>query len=242
MWNVLNWLQKHLVWSIPLAMLAGLGFGQVADPGFLRGAILPLTFLMVYPMMVTMNVKELLKPGGGTLQGTTLAINFLLMPAIGYAAGLLFFADQPMVRLALLLTALLPTSGMTISWTGFAKGNVPAAVKMTVVGLIAGSLLAPVYLKALLGTVVEIPVLQVFLQIALIVFLPLGLGTVTQRWLIDKHGEPHFNQKLKPKFPPFPPWVCWASSLCPWRSSRMTSLPTLGCCLHCCCPWCWSTR
>ena len=132
MWNVLNWLQKHLVWSIPLAMLAGLGFGQVADPGFLRGAILPLTFLMVYPMMVTMNVKELLKPGGGTLQGTTLAINFILMPGIGYAAGLLFFADQPMVRLALLLTALLPTSGMTISWTGFAKGNVPAAVKMTV--------------------------------------------------------------------------------------------------------------
>ncbi len=125
------------------------------------------------------------------------------MPAIGYAAGLLFFADQPMVRLALLLTALLPTSGMTISWTGFAKGNVPAAVKMTVVGLIAGSLLAPVYLKALLGTVVEIPVLQVFIQIALIVFLPLGLGTLTQRWLIAKHGEPHFNQKLKPKFPPF---------------------------------------
>ena len=24
MWNVLNWLQKNLVWSIPLAMLAGL--------------------------------------------------------------------------------------------------------------------------------------------------------------------------------------------------------------------------
>lgn len=203
MWNVLNWLQKNLVWSIPLAMLAGLGFGQVADPGFLRGAILPLTFLMVYPMMVTMNVKELLKPGGGTLQGTTLAINFVLMPAIGYAAGLLFFTDQPMVRLALLLTALLPTSGMTISWTGFAKGNVPAAVKMTVVGLIAGSLLAPVYLKLLLGTVVQIPVLQVFLQIALIVFLPLLLGSITQRWLIGKHGEPHFNQKLKPKFPPF---------------------------------------
>lgn len=203
MWNVLNWLQKNLVWSIPLAMLAGLLFGQVADPGFLRSAILPLTFLMVYPMMVTMNVKELLKPGGGKLQGTALVINFLLMPAIGYGVGLLFFADQPMVRLALLLTALLPTSGMTISWTGFAKGNVPAAVKMTVVGLVAGSLLAPVYLKALLGTVVDIPVLQVFLQIALIVFLPLLLGTLTQRWLIGKHGEATFNQQLKPKFPPF---------------------------------------
>jgi ACR3 family arsenite efflux pump ArsB len=202
MWKVLNWAQKNLVWSIPMAMLAGLGFGQAADPGFLRGAILPLTFLMVYPMMVTMNVRDLFKPGGNRLQGTTLAINFILMPAIGYGMGLLFFADQPMVRLALLLTALLPTSGMTISWTGFAKGNVPAAVKMTVVGLIAGSLLAPVYLKALLGAVVEIPVLQVFGQIALIVFLPLLLGTITQRWLVARHGEPRFNGHYKPKFPP----------------------------------------
>lgn len=203
MWNVLNWLQKNLIWSIPLAMLAGLVVGQGTDARFLRSAILPLTFLMVYPMMVTLNVKELFKSGGGRLQGTALAINFVLMPAIGYGMGLLFFADQPMVRLALLLTALLPTSGMTISWTGFAKGNVPAAVKMTVVGLFAGSLLAPVYLKAMLGALVEIPVLQVFGQIALIVFLPLLLGTITQRWLIGKHGEPHFNQKLKPKFPPF---------------------------------------
>ena len=101
------------------------------------------------------------------------------------------------------LTEVLPTPGVTRAGTCFGKGNVSAGVKRNGGGLIAGALLAPVYLKALLGTVVEIPVLQVFLQIALIVFLPLGLGTVTQRWLIDKHGEPHFNQKLKPKFPPF---------------------------------------
>lgn len=203
MWKVLNWLQKNLVWSIPLAMLAGLLFGQLTEPGFLRAAILPLTFLMVYPMMVTMHLRDMFKPGGGKLQGVTQAINFVLMPAIGYGMGLLFFADQPMVRMALLLTSLLPTSGMTISWTGFAKGNVPAAVKMTIIGLIGGSLLAPLYLKTLLGAVVEIPVLQVFLQIALIVFLPLVLGNLTQRWLISRHGEPRFNGHYKPKFPPF---------------------------------------
>jgi ACR3 family arsenite efflux pump ArsB len=203
MWTILTWLQKHLVWSIPLAMLAGLLFGVVADPGFLRWTILPLTFLMVYPMMVTMNVRDLFNSGGNKLQVVTLAINFLLMPAIGYGMGLFFFENQPMIRLSLLLTSLLPTSGMTISWTGFAKGNVPAAVKMTVVGLIAGSLLAPVYLKMLLGAVVEIPLLQVFLQIALIVFLPLILGTVTRRWLLTIYGEQKYNQHFKPKFPPF---------------------------------------
>jgi arsenite transporter len=203
MWQTINWLQKNLAWSIPGAMLLGLLFGLGTQADFLRLAILPLTFLMVYPMMVTTRVADIMKPGGHRLQGTALAINFVLLPALGFGLGALFFPEQPMSRLALLLAALLPTSGMTISWTGFAKGNVPAAVKMTVIGLLAGSLLAPLYLRALLGAVVAIPVLQVFLQIALIVFLPLALGSLTRYVLVARHGEAHFNQQLKPRFPPF---------------------------------------
>lgn len=203
MWPLLFWMQKHLIWSIPLSMVAGFLAGQIVEPSPLRWAILPLTFLMVYPMMVTMNLRQLLQPGGGKLMWATQLLNFILIPAIGYGAGLLFFPDEPFARLALLLTSLLPTSGMTISWTGFAKGNVPAAVRMTVVGLIAGSLLAPLYLKGLLGAVIEIPVSQVFMQIALIVFLPLALGYLTQRALISKHGQERFQKDIKPKFPPF---------------------------------------
>ena len=47
------------------------------------------------------------------------------------------------MALGLLLASLVPTSGMTISWTGFAGGNLAAAVKMTVIGLILGSLATP---------------------------------------------------------------------------------------------------
>ena len=162
MWTLLQWLQKNLVWSIPGAMALGLLLGPWLPEPALRALILPLTFLMVYPMMVGVDLRELLRPGGLRLQGVTLAVNFVLLPAIGYALGLLFFPEQPMLRLALLLTALLPTSGMTISWTGMAKGNVPAAVRMTVIGLLAGSLLAPLYLRALLGAVVPVPLLVLY--------------------------------------------------------------------------------
>ena len=203
MWKALMWLQKNLTWSKPLSMLAGLVFGQLVDPSLLRRAILPLTFLMVYPMMVAVNIQEVFKPGGGKLQGVTLAINFVVIPLLGYSLGLVFFSEQPLMRLGLLLTSLLPTSGMTISWTGFAKGNVPAAIRMTVFGLILGSLLAPLYLKALMGTVMDIPLADVFVQILVIVFLPLVLGSVTQRWLVKQYGTDRFNTALKPKFAPF---------------------------------------
>jgi ACR3 family arsenite efflux pump ArsB len=203
MWPALQWIQKNLSISIPAAMLLGLGYGAVADAAWLKATILPLTFLMVYPMMVSLNMSELLHLQGWKTQGLALAINFVLAPALGYGLGLLFFPDQPWFRLGLLLTALLPTSGMTISWTGLAKGNMAAAVRMTVLGLLLGSLLAPLYLQALMGTVVSVPMGQVFVQIAVVVFLPLVLGTVTQKALMAKYGHAHFNHQLKPKFAPF---------------------------------------
>ncbi len=204
MWHrTLSWMQQRLVWTIPAAMALGLLAGLAVDATPLRAAILPLTFLMVYPTMVTMNLEALARRGGWRLQGVALAVNFVAMPAIGWAAGWLWFADAPAARLALLLAALLPTSGMTISWTGFAKGNVPAAVRMTVIGLLAGSLLAPLYLKALLGAVVEVPLAQVAAQIALIVFLPLALGYWTQRALVARHGRQAFDATIKPRFPPY---------------------------------------
>ena len=72
------------------------------------------------------------------------------------------------MALGLLLAGLLPTSGMTISWTGFAKGNVEAAIKMTVLGLVMGSLATPIYVKLLMGTELEMQMFAVFKQIVII--------------------------------------------------------------------------
>lgn len=201
MWRALAFLQKHLIWSIPTAMAIGVLFGYLADPSALQGAILPLTFLMVYPMMVALNLKEVVAGGDLRLQVVTQIVNFALIPFLGFAMGQIFFTDRPLIGLGLLLTSLLPTSGMTISWTGFAKGNIPAAIKMTVVGLIIGSLATPLYLNALMGAVVAIPLGETFRQIVLIVFLPMVAGYATQRLLIWRYGEKRYQQDFKPRFP-----------------------------------------
>jgi ACR3 family arsenite transporter len=201
MWKALAFLQKHLVWSIPAAMIAGLLYGIWGNVAPLRSLITPLTFLMIYPMMVTLNVKEVLAGGDSRLQVVTQVLNFGVIPFLGFGVGQLLFADRPLIIVGLLLTALLPTSGMTISWTGFAKGNVTAAVKMTVIGLILGSLATPLYLKLLMGTAIDVPLGEIFSQIILIVFLPMAAGYATQRWLISRYGQQRYNAELKPRFP-----------------------------------------
>lgn len=201
MWKLFSKLQKNLIWSIPLFMILGLIFGYQFDAYFLKSAIIPFTFLMVYPMMVTLNIKEIFTKGDVKLQFTAQIINFLFIPFLGFGIAKLFFPENHLLVLGVLLTSLLPTSGMTISWTGFAKGNISAAVKMTVIGLIAGSLLTPVYLKILMGTVVEISLIAVFKQILFIVFLPMIAGYLTQVFLIKKYGKEKYKKEIKPKFP-----------------------------------------
>jgi ACR3 family arsenite transporter len=200
--SVLRKLQDNLIWSIPAAMLAGFLVGLVWDAKPLSALILPLTILMVYPMMVTLNVRALFTHGDTRLQLVTQGLNFLVVPAAAWLMGNLWFSDDPMLRLGLLLASLLPTSGMTISWTGMARGNVPAAIKMTVLGLLLGSLLTPVYIHVLMGASIDIPMTRIFRQIALLVVLPLVLGHATQRLLIGRFGQQAFDQELKNRFPP----------------------------------------
>ena len=200
--NIPALIQNNLTIAIPLSMTLGIVYGYFYDPAHLTALIIPLTFLMVYPMMINLELKKIFSPGDTKLQISAQFINFAIIPFIAFAAGKIFFPDSPMMAFGLLLAALLPTSGMTISWTGFAKGNINAAIKMTVIGLIAGSLLTPLYGKWLMGTVIEIPLLQVFRQIAVIVFLPMVLGYATKELLLKYYGRETYNQKIKHRFPP----------------------------------------
>lgn len=201
--NKLAWLQKNLTLVIPIMMVAGFMFGLNVDASFFKNAILPLTFLMVYPMMVNLQLKKVVEGGDTRVQLATQFINFAVTPFIAYGIGVYFFPDQPLLALGLLLTGLLPTSGMTISWTGMARGNMAAAVKMTVFGLLIGSILTPLYIQFLMGASVEIKMLSIFQQIVVIVVIPLTLGNMTQRFLIKKYGMAHYQERLKKRFPPF---------------------------------------
>lgn len=205
MWNFLIKINKRLVVVIPAMMAAGYLFGISTGPeplSILKGLILPFTFLMVYPMMVTLNIKAL-QDGikNVRLQIFAQCINFLVVPFVAYGLGLIFFRDQPYMALGLLLASLLPTSGMTISWTGFAKGNLAAAVNMTVIGLTLGSLATPFYVQGLMGAKVDVDLMLVVKQIVIIVFLPMFLGYLTRQVFLKKYGLQEFKKTWAPRFP-----------------------------------------
>lgn len=199
--SALAGLSKKLVILIPVSMVAGLVTGLLADVSPLKSLILPMTMLMVYPMLVNFRPEQAFSLKDSKAVGIAMALDFLVLPAIAWGLAVLFFRDQPGLYVGMVLAGLFPTSGMTISWTGFAKGNVAAAVKMTVVGLIAASLLAPVYLKVLAGAVVPVDVGGVLTTILLVIAVPMVAGYVTRVSLVRLYGAERYRERIAPMFP-----------------------------------------
>lgn len=201
--SFLSLIKKKLIIFIFFSIAFGVIIGANFNVSWLKNTIMPLTFVLVYPMMVTLNFNSLKEKMNFKLQGVTQVINFIVFPLIAWGLGLLFFNDEPFLRLGLLLIALLPTSGMTISWTVMAKGNVNAAIRMVVIGLLLGALLSAFYISFILGTAVDVPVLDIIKQILLVVLLPLALALLTQFLLVKRYGSKKFNKQIKPIFPLF---------------------------------------
>ena len=205
MWKFLLSINKKLFWAIPVMMSMGFLFGKGVNQETvksLKALIMPLTFVMVYPMMVTLNIQHL-KEGIKNVKLQVLAqvINFGIIPFLAYGLGRYFFPDNHYMALGLLLASLLPTSGMTISWTGFAKGNMGAAINMTVIGLTLGSLATPFYVKMLMGARVDMDMVMVVKQIGYIVFIPMALGYLTRSWFLKRYGQQEFKKTWAPRFP-----------------------------------------
>ena len=201
--RLLRIIKKHLIISIFASITLGIIVGNYFDVSSLKNLILPLTFMLVYPMKVTLDFSMLLEKPNYKLQLSAQILNFVLFPLLAFVIGFIFFKDETYIRLGLLLIGLLPTSGMTISWTVMAKGNIHEAIRMVIIGLLIGAIVTPFYIEFYLGSEVDIPIGQIFMQIMVVIFIPLILAYITQKVLIKKYSYEVFHKKIKPVFPLF---------------------------------------
>lgn len=197
---------RNIVVTIPLVLAVGFITGLLIDTSVLKNFILPVTILMIYPTMIGYKVNEVINLSHTGLLLAASVINFVLVPVLAYILGAFFLLRNPQLFAGLAIASLLPTSNMTIGFTHIARGNIPAAIKLTVISLILGSIAAPWYLWVMVGSYIHIDVLTVLKTISVVVFLPLVLGFVTYSVLLKKYTREEFNKSVKPLLPAATAW------------------------------------
>ena len=201
--RALTAIKDHLIYVVVASLAAGLLFGQVADGGTkaaLRAAVVPILFLMIYPMMINIDLREVVhvRRHAGPV-GLSLVVNFAIAPLLAVALARTFFAGQPGYAVGLYFVALIPTSGMTAAWTGLANGDLEAALVAMAVNLLAAVAVLPVYLSVLVPGNVGFDAGTLYRQLAIVVVGPMAAGVVTRSALLNRLGPERFK-RLKPIF------------------------------------------
>ena len=199
----LTGVKEHLIYVVVGSLAVGLAFGQVAGPatkGALKTAVTPILFVMIYPMMINIDLREVVnvRDHAGPV-GVSLLVNFGIAPAlaIGLARG--FFGGNVAYAVGLYFIALIPTSGMTAAWTGLADGDLEAALVAMAVNLLAAVAILPAYLSVLVPANVGFDPSALYRQLFQIVVAPMIAGTLTRRLLLRRYSPEGFK-RLKPLF------------------------------------------
>ncbi|MFC4335452.1 ACR3 family arsenite efflux transporter [Salininema proteolyticum] len=220
----LSTLDKYLPVWIGLAMLAGLGLGRWV-PGIeaalesveIGGVSLPIAaglLLMMYPVLAKVRYDRLdTVTGDKRLLISSLAVNWLVGPAVMFALAWAFLADLPEFRTGLIIVGLARCIAMVIIWNDLACGDREAATVLialnSVFQVVAFGFLGWFYLSALPdwlgleGAALDISGLDIAVNTAIFLGIPLAAGYLTRKLGERAKGREWYEGSFLPKIGPF---------------------------------------
>ena len=168
-------------------MLSAIGLGLLAGrfvpaAGFYEELITPALMAMLFGLFLSISLSDL-KSGFMDLKFTltSLAVNFLWIPILGWGLGGLFLADSPALRLGYLMLLVTPCTDWYLVFTGLARGNVPLSAAILPLNLVVQVALLPVYLIIFAGLTGRVDMELLARSIVLVLVLPFGLAQVVRR-------------------------------------------------------------
>jgi ACR3 family arsenite transporter len=202
--------EKYLAFWVILCMAFGLILSQffpllsiTINRLQVAGISIPIgicLFLMMYPALLNFQVSELTK----LLQNPkpivlTLISNWVFAPLVTIQLASLFLAAHDQLTVSLILLGSSPCTAMVLVWGVLANGNQEQNVVNTSLNTVTIMFLyAP--LVSLLTGIQNIEIDRVILLVSVFIFIgiPLILGYISKKYLIQKKGELWFQNVYRP--------------------------------------------
>ncbi|WP_432107803.1 ACR3 family arsenite efflux transporter [Streptomyces sp. AA1529] len=221
----LSTLDRFLAVWILAAMAVGLGLGR-AVPGLddalsrveVGGISLPIALgllIMMYPVLAKVRYDRLdAVTGDRRLMASSLALNWILGPAVMFALAWLFLPDLPEYRTGLIVVGLARCIAMVIIWNDLACGDREAAAVLvalnSVFQVLAFGLLGWFYLDLLPrwldlgdGQGLDVSVWHIALNVVVFLGIPLLAGFLTRRLGEKKLGRGPYERNFLPRIGPW---------------------------------------
>ncbi len=206
----LSTFEKYLPLWIGICMLLGIflsqvipGVGESINSWQVSGISVPIgicLFFMMYPAMLNIQASELKKLGKNPKPIIlTLVSNWIVAPIVGYVLAQTFLPGNEQLIVAVILLSSSPCTAMVLVWGHLADGNQEQNVVNTTLNT-ATILVLFAPLVALFTGISNIPIDRMLLLISVFVFIgvPLVLGIISRKTLVNWKGEEWFHKKYRP--------------------------------------------
>jgi len=193
-------LSKNMILYTLLVIVLGTLTGHYLDLKSLSNLIIPVVFIMIYPMMVNLSISSLKKIKGSTKPLIeAMILNFIYAPVFMWVLTSIFIPD-PKIKLALMLLSIAPASSMGLGYIGLAEGHMLSGAIIVAFAFLASIFVYPfVGHYFALGANIPVPITLILKNLLTILILPFVLGIMTREYVERKHGKEKFL-KIKPYF------------------------------------------
>jgi arsenate reductase len=220
----LSTLDRFLPGWIAMAMVAGLLLGRLV-PG-LGGAVsavqvdgisLPIAIgllVMMYPVLAKVRYDQLdTVTADRKLMATSLALNWLVGPAVMFALAWLLLPDLPEYRTGLIIVGLARCIAMVIIWNDLARGDREAAAVLvaltSIFQVVMFAALGWFYLSVLPGwlglstTGIDVSAWQIAKSVLIFLGLPLLAGYLSRHLGERARGRGWYENRFLPRIGPW---------------------------------------
>ncbi|MBU5421165.1 ACR3 family arsenite efflux transporter [Cellulomonas hominis] len=220
----LSTLDRWLPLWIGLAMVAGLALGRfvpalgeaLADLE-VGGISLPIALgllVMMYPVLAKVRYDRVAAvTGDKRLLVSSLALNWLVGPALMFALAWVFLPDLPEYRTGLIVVGLARCIAMVVIWNDLACGDREAAAVLVAINslfqVVAFSLLGWFYLSVLPGWLgldsagLDVSIAQIAVNVVVFLGIPLAAGFAS-RWIGERtRGRDWYEATFVPRIGPW---------------------------------------
>lgn len=179
----MGWVERLQSLLVAGAALAGLAVGLTTPLGAAgEVVVLPALLLMLTAVFVQMDAADVgAVRGAAPVVAASLALNYLFTPLLAWALGVGLLADQPDLRIGLLLLLVTPCTDWYLVFTAMARGHTGIAAALLPVNLVLQLLLLPVYVLLLGGEGAMVSGATLAEAVLLVLGVPLVAAFVLRR-------------------------------------------------------------
>jgi arsenite transporter len=219
----LSTLDRFLPLWIGVAMVAGLLLGRLVpglddvlaavEVGSVSVPIAVGLLVMMYPVLAKVRYDELGRvTGDARLLGTSIALNWVLGPALMFALAWLLLPDLPEYRTGLIVVGLARCIAMVLIWNDLACGDREAAAILVAINavfqILAFALLGYFYLQVLPGwlgleqAALDVSMWDIAVSVLVFLGIPLVAGFLTRTIGERSRGREWYESRFLPRIGP----------------------------------------